>query len=110
MVVMALTNTTVEVSEAHCVSLWNATAMKPDGAPPLGTELRVLAEDEQDLGYGLCHVYWLNADGGCSSLHANIWKDTEAWETASVTRTSCEDFTMGRRVALDAGGLVLFDE
>jgi len=108
MALMALTNGTVEVSNVDCLNLWNETVTKPAEMPPSGTGLRVLGEDEQDLGYGLCHLFWQDDEGGCRSLSARVWDDTETWESDSIVR--CQNSDVGRAAGFDQSRLVLVDE
>ena len=100
---------TLDVADGDCVELWNQT---DDGLTvPSGTALRLLGEDEQDLGYGLCHLFWEGDDGSCRALTAEVWPDTQTWETDSGRQAdTCQDFSIGRAVTLDQNGQLQLDE
>lgn len=107
MFLLTVLNRPVEVTAEDCVRFWNSTLERPDLVPD-DRVVRLLAEDEQDLGYALCHLYWQGDDRACNAFSVNIWKDTDSWDGAVLH--SCDSPLEGTSVRLGLAGMLAIDE
>lgn len=104
MVAAARSGEPLRITPDDCVDLWNATPIEAVTLA-VDSELRIFAEGEQDLGYGLCSVTWSTSEAECLSLQTPVWKDTSTWDRGwNRTPHRCQPSLGGTLVVLAPDG------
>lgn len=105
MYLVAVSNQPIDVAADDCVRYWNDSSDIAGLGLPVHQTLALFAENELELGYGLCTVAW-QVNGRCLDVMIQVTKETTSW--ADAVLSSCETAAGGTQVVLDAQGGLAF--